>query len=350
MLELKDISKKLDTFTLRKTSFAVEKGEYFILLGESGVGKTVILEIIAGLIKPDTGSVLKNQTDLGNLSLKNRGIGLVYQDQALFPNMTVRENIAFPMKARSLSRDAIQSKLEELARKMGISDILNQSTTTLSIGQAQRTALARTLSSDPEILLLDEPLSSLDVQAKSELRKLLREINKNGQTIIHVTHDYEEAIALGSRIAVMENGSISQVGSPDDVFHHPKSEFIARFTGIKNFFRGELLHDETQTKAFLSDTAKLYVMTDNPPSKGFLIIDGEDVTISNEQTRTSARNSFKGIITGIEKVRVGIEIIIESEIKISAHISKSSLTTLDLYQGKEVWASFKASAARFIKE
>ncbi|RLD63190.1 MAG: ABC transporter ATP-binding protein, partial [Bacteroidetes bacterium] len=202
MLKVKNISKKLDDFNIKDISFSVNKGDYFIILGVSGAGKSVILEMIAGLMQPNSGTIYLNNKNITNEKIQKRKLGLVFQDYAVFPHLSVKENISYPLKNRGLEKKEIQNRLNQLAEEMSISHLLNRKPTTLSGGELQRVALARTLALNPECLLLDEPLSSLDIQLKNDLRGLLRKINKKGQTIIHVTHDYEEAIFLANKVAV----------------------------------------------------------------------------------------------------------------------------------------------------
>ena len=219
-------------------------------------------------------------------------------------------------------------------------------------------ALARTLVTDPDCLLLDEPLSSLDTPTKAEIRRLLREVNKGDdashkrQTIIHVTHDYEEAIALADRVAVFEDGEITQLGKPSEIFRHPKSDFIAKFVGIKNFYRGRLCKDSSEKNVFsIEKNDKVFYVSDiGYTGVGCLILRSEDITISNTFNESSARNSFEGKIIDIETVRNGIEVTVDiGKLEISALITEASLKNLNLYNSKKVFASFKANAPKFIQ-
>ena len=231
MLEVKNISIALGAFKLKNISFDVRKGEYFVVLGESGIGKSVLLEIIAGLLRQKTGSITLNNEDISHVPIQKKGVGLVYQDQALFPHLSVKKNIEYALKCKKMKSADIAVKIANVAAQLGVEHLLDRMPDTLSLGEAQRVALARTLVSEPKVLLLDEPLSSLDVKAKAQMRSLLRKINQAGQTIIHVTHDYEEAIALATRIAILEKSSITQIDIPDKIFRHPKSSFVANFIG-----------------------------------------------------------------------------------------------------------------------
>ena len=349
MLEVKNISIALGAFKLKNISFDVRKGEYFVVLGESGIGKSVLLEIIAGLLPQKTGSIILNNEDISHAPIQKRSVGLVYQDQALFPHLNVRKNIEYSLKCKKIKSGDIVIKITEIAAQLAIEHLLNRMPDTLSLGEAQRVALARTLVSDPEILLLDEPLSSLDVQAKSQMRSLLRKINQAGQTIIHVTHDYEEAIALAAKIAILEKSSISQIDIPDNIFRHPKSVFVANFIGIRNFYNGELKRESEALGIFKTKNIEFYIATSAKAGTGNIILKSEDIILSKSCFDSSAKNRFFGKIIDIEPARLGIEVTIDIGVLISALITKNSLEKMKLKLKDEVWINFKATSAKFIE-
>ena len=350
MLKVSTITKKIDKLILKDISFEVKRGEYFVLLGKSGVGKTILLEIIAGLLDHDSGRIVLDGYDITEEKIQKRGLGIVYQDKALFPHMSVQENIAYPLRCRGVKSEEIDIIVKRLSEEIGFTTLLRRKPETLSDGEAQRVALARSLATEPKCLLLDEPISSLDIQARSEIRALLRRINRSGMTMVHVTHDYEEAISLATRIAVIENGNITQTGCPDAVFQHPKSEFVAKFIGIKNVFRGELVNSGDELAEFVTDGKRFFILTDEKSGRGFVILRSEDITISNTNPLSSARNTYKGKVTRIEIDRLRIEVTVDIGVEISALITKGSLDKLGLHSGKYVWINFKASAVKFIEE
>lgn len=349
MLEIKNISVRLGDFQLRDIQFSVEEGEYFVLLGMSGAGKSVLLQILAGIIRQTEGTIFLNNRDISHERIQKRSLGLVFQDSSVFPHMNVFDNIAYPLRSRRLKKDEIQKTVHNLAELTNISALLNRSPLGLSGGEQQRVALARALALKPDCLLLDEPISSLDVQLRGEMRSLLRKINQTGQTIVHVTHDYEEAALLAHKIGVIENGYVVQTGTADDVFHHPKSEFVANFVGIRNFFEGELKGNGDSLKRFSTAGQELLLLSDDPDGPGHIIIRGEDIILSEMEPESTAANKVKGTITEIEPARVGVEVFIESGIIFSALVSKESAQKFSLKPGKELWMSFKASAVKFIK-
>lgn len=350
MLSVKNISKTLPDFALRSISFDVQEGEYFVLLGPSGAGKTILLEILAGLVSPENGTMLLNETDLIRRPIGKRDMALVYQDQALFPHLSVRKNIGYGLREKS-SQDK-KTEIERLANSVGAEALLSRSPGTLSGGEAQRIALARALATKPKVLMLDEPISSLDTQARDHLRTLLRKLHADGLTIIHVTHDLEEAISLATRVAIIEEGQIVQTGTPLEVFHNPRSEFVARFVGFRNFLKGELIRPEKETgrlSNFLTDGLALHILTDANPGEGYLILRPEDLILSRDATDTSARNTFSASVREITPARLGLEVKLKvGSVEMIALITHESVEHFALTTGEKVQLSFKATAARFI--
>ncbi|MBS3771480.1 MAG: ATP-binding cassette domain-containing protein [Bacteroidales bacterium] len=348
MLELKNISKSFDGFRIRDIDLRVEVGDYYVILGKSGAGKTLLLEILAGLIVPDEGMIELEGRDITKQRIQDRPMGLVFQDHAIFPHFTVFGNIAYPLKRRGFSGSEIDSRIKDLAETMQITHLLNRYPDTLSGGEAQRTVLARTLAFGPRLLLLDEPLSSLDVQFKKELQALLRELNRRGQTIVHVTHDYEEALALANRVGVMQGGTLVQQGDIDRVFRNPKSKFIADFVGIKNFYHAvvEPISGKKHKLARINDHTAFYVLDDKIQGEAILTLDAQNVIISRERLESTALNNFKGTILEIIPTHNGLEVVLDIGVKLAVMISHDSFNRLNMRKDMSVWAGFKASAIR----
>lgn len=347
-LRLENISLKVESFILKQISFEVQAGSYFILLGPSGAGKTLILEMIAGFIKPAEGFIYINNTELSDVPVQQRPIGLLFQDFALFPHLSVYNNIAYPVRTIIRSQNLLQNEIRQLAQAMEIEQLLNRMPEALSGGEKQRVALARTLIRKPKILLLDEPLAALDVQLRGGIRSLLRSINRQGQTIVHVTHDYEEAAILGQRIAVIENNTIAQCGTHDEVFHHPKSAFIANFAGIRNFFSGTIRPVSGSMHEINVDGIIIRSLCDPCFGDGFAVIRSEDIILAATPFESSATNWLKGVIKQVEPARVGVEVVINAGIVLVANVSVESAEKLDIKTGKEIYSGFKASAVKFI--
>lgn len=214
---------------------SVARGEMHVLLGPSGCGKTTLLRSIAGLVQPDRGSIKLAGRAIEKLHPKDRGIGMVFQHYALFPNMTVRQNLAFGLEQRRFSRKLIEDKIDAVLEIVSLSDKADARPRQLSGGQKQRVALARALVLEPSLLLLDEPLSALDAQIRKRLRDELKRIQRQtGLTSILVTHDQDEALSLGDRISVMNKGRIAQTASGSEIFYRPADLFVAKFIGNAN--------------------------------------------------------------------------------------------------------------------
>ncbi|NJE49989.1 tungstate ABC transporter ATP-binding protein WtpC [Thermococcus sp. 9N3] len=340
MLRAEGISKDWKEFHLRDITLEVKEGEHFIILGPSGAGKTVLLEIIAGIIEPDSGRVYLKGRDVTDLPPEKRGLAYVPQNYALFPNMSVYDNIAFGLKVRKVPKPEIERKVREISEVLRIEHLLHRKPRTLSGGEQQRVALARALVVEPPLILLDEPFANLDVQTRAklltEMKRWKREL---GFTALHVTHSFEEAISLGDRVGVMLDGRLVQVGKVRDVFSRPVSEEVARFLGFENIIEGIAEGRKLRVNGIeieLPVEAKGRVRVGLRP---------EDIIISTEPIRSSARNEFKATVESIEElgplVRVHLSL---GDITLTAFITRSSMLELGIEKGKEVYVSFKASA------
>lgn len=237
MIQLKDIVVRFGDFTaLHNINVQVNEGEFFTFLGPSGCGKTTTLRTLTGFISPAEGRVYVRGNDITDVPIEKRNIGIVFQSYALFPTMTVYDNIAFGLKIKKLKKPELDQKVRTIAKKVDLSDEqLAKAVSQLSGGQQQRVAIARALVTEPDIICLDEPLSNLDaklrVQLREELKKMQREF---GITSIYVTHDQEEALTLSDRIAVFNKGVIEQIGTPNDIYNHSATEFVCNFIGDIN--------------------------------------------------------------------------------------------------------------------
>ncbi|WP_395675824.1 ABC transporter ATP-binding protein [Inquilinus sp.] len=222
-------------------SLTLARGEFVTLLGDSGCGKTTLLRIIGGFARPDGGRILRSGEDVTRLAASRRRIGFVFQSYALFPTKTVADNISFALDIARRQKAEIRDRVGELARLVEIEPLLQRFPHELSGGQQQRVALARAIASDPEILLLDEPMSALDARIRARLRGELKAlISRLGVTTLYVTHDQEEALSLSDRVAVMRRGRIEQLGAPAEIYHRPASRFVAEFIGTANLIEGSV--------------------------------------------------------------------------------------------------------------
>ncbi len=213
-------------------SFQVRDGEFVALLGPSGCGKTTTLLMLAGIYKPTSGEIWFDDQLMNNVPPRYRGVGMVFQNYALYPHMTVYENIAFPLKAKGMNHDEIDSMVKEITKKLLIDHLLDRKPTQISGGQQQRVALARALVKEPKVLLFDEPLSNLDAKLRMMMRAEIKKLQEDlGITSVYVTHDQAEAMTMASRIAIFNKGKIIQYGTPDEVYNSPNSIFVATFMG-----------------------------------------------------------------------------------------------------------------------
>lgn len=230
-LEVKGISKKYgDVSVLDNISFDVHDGEFLSVLGSSGCGKTTLLRILVGLLEPNEGAIFKDGVDITSDHPSERSMGIVFQNYALFQNMTVLENVEYAMKIKPKYKGKSREIAEDLIKRIGLSEHIDKKPFQLSGGQQQRVSLARTLALNPEIILLDEPMSALDVDTRYQLRKEIKGIQKEfGTTMIYITHDQEEAFAMGDRIMVMRAGKIEQIDRPGIIVENPASDYIKTF-------------------------------------------------------------------------------------------------------------------------
>ncbi|MGD8454741.1 MAG: ABC transporter ATP-binding protein [Anaerolineales bacterium] len=240
-LEVKNIQKSFgETKALAGVSFEVAEGEIMAVLGPSGCGKSTLLSVIAGLETPDQGSVLWGGQDLAGIPAHKRNFGLMFQDYALFPHKNVFDNVSFGLQMDGVGKDVIASTVQETLDMTGLSGFEKRDVSRLSGGEQQRVALARSLAPHPCLLMLDEPLGSLDKALRERLLDDLRAILRDtGQTILYVTHDQEEAFSLADRVVVMDAGTVAQTGTPQDIYCYPESVFVAKFMGLTNIFQGE---------------------------------------------------------------------------------------------------------------
>ena len=241
-LTLIDIHKSFgETRALKGVSIEVKEGEIVAILGPSGCGKSTLLQIVAGIEKPDQGSLLWKGNPLENTPPHLRGFGLMFQDYALFPHMNVFDNIAFGLRMSAMEKKDIDQQVEKTLNLVGLADFKIRNVNTLSGGEGQRVALARALVTQPRLLMLDEPLGSVDRTLRellmSEIRQLLRHMH---QTVLYVTHDQEEAFAIADRVVLMRAGEVEQIGTPQEIYSRPASLFVARFLGLTNLLPGEI--------------------------------------------------------------------------------------------------------------
>jgi len=269
-LQLANLTKHYDGIVATdRVNLDIVPGEFVTLLGPSGSGKTTTLMMIAGFVTPTSGQILLNGEDIALRPPHQRNIGIVFQNYALFPHMTVAENVAFPLKMRKWSRAEIEQAVGEALELVRLKDFANRRPRQLSGGQQQRVALARALVFRPPVLLMDEPLGALDKKLREEMQLEIKHIQESTHiTTVYVTHDQEEALTMSDRIAVMRDGRVEQVGSPRDLYERPATAFVADFIGESNFFEGHLERHDDRVFLVTDDGLRLPVPASNEIERG----------------------------------------------------------------------------------
>jgi molybdenum ABC transporter ATP-binding protein len=343
-VQVQNLHVDLGAFRLREIDLDVPPGETVVILGPTGAGKTVLLETIAGLHRPDSGRILINGEDITAAPPEQRGVGFVYQDYALFPHLDVAGNIGFGLKLGKLERSFVEKRVVEVSEMLNIDHLLHRRPDTLSGGEQQRVALARALVVKPGLLLLDEPLSALDPETREDLQRELARLHRElGTTTVHVTHDFAEAAALGHRIAVVHEGRIVQVGTPEEVFRRPASEFVARFVGARNVFQGKVLPPTNGHGILTVNGLELAVLTELS-GRVRASLRPEDIVLSQEPLHASARNVFPGHVAEIVDRGTLVHVTVDVPPSFTCAVTRTSLEEMALTQGAEVWIAFKASA------
>jgi len=340
-LALKSVEKRLGSFELPKLDLTVEEGEYFVLLGPSGVGKTVLLEIVAGLLTPDAGEVHWRGRDITTCPPEQRGFAIVYQDYALFPHMNVLQNIVYGLRARGTPINEARALALKTAEQLNIDALLDRMPKTLSGGEQQRVALARALVVSSGLLLLDEPLSAVDMQLRRHLQREFKRIQREtGSTFLHVTHDVDEAVLLGHRVGVMLGDRLRRVGTPADLFRKPDDPEVASFLGMRNIF-SVTYGDGGYCRA---NGVKIHVGDRGEPFP-HIWIRPEEILLSEKPFESSARNQFEGSVEEWEfqDVLVNVRVTV-GDLTLSVLVTYASFEKLAVEHGRKLYATFKSSA------
>lgn len=299
-LSIKELSKSYDDHrVLDNISFDVDKGAFLSFLGPSGCGKTTTLRMIAGFVKPDKGNILLDNTIINDIPIYKRNIGMVFQSYALFPHMTVEQNIAYGLEQRKMTKGEIKAEVAKALEMVQLAGYAKRKPNRLSGGQQQRVALARALVIKPSLLLLDESLSALDKKLRVEMQVELRQIQRMvGITTIFVTHDQEEALTLSDKVAVMDKGKIVQMDTPENVYENPLTTFVAGFLGKANFFKGSVIEHSGYVYKFKLENGQIMTFES---TKSIGIGEHGTVAVRPEKVTLSHREPDGIGITGIIK-------------------------------------------------
>ena len=348
MLRIESLSITLGEFSVRDVSLEISSNEYFIVLGPTGAGKTVLLETIAGIHAPDSGKIFLGNREITACEPRERNIGMVYQDYMLFPHLTVEENIAFGLRQKKIPADNQHARVVEMYEMMEIGHLAGRYPGSLSGGEQQRVALARALVLRPEILLLDEPMSALDSRTRERMQRELSRIRRlTGTTIIQITHHFDDVFALADRIAIMREGQIVQVGETPEVFLHPADTFVAEFLGISNIIRGRSAQAGNISRITPAH-GPAFSAASAVTGDVVATLHAEDVILSKAPFDSSARNCLFGIVSEIIPSGSTVRVILDAGFPLTALLTRESCRDLDLGFGSAVYATFKATAVHVI--
>lgn len=348
MIRIEDLHVHLPEFSLEGIDLHARKGEFFVLLGPTGSGKTVLLESVAGLLPVMRGSIHLHGRDVTGLAPEQRAIGIVYQDSALFPHLSVRENIIYGLRYHRADHSQSEQRFDRLVAALDIGHLLQRGVTHLSGGEKQRVALARALVVAPDLLLLDEPLSALDPNFREDIRDILKELHRTtGITVLMVTHDFGEARYLADRIAIIHQGRLEQTGSCAEIFSRPATPFSARFVGMRNLFEarfeggvaaiGNANHGATDIQ-FKFATAP-------PPGHKLLAFRPDEVRLHLPASANGATNPMPGSVRSISHNGLFLDVRIRTpNFEYHALITPSEVTRMHLSPGDPVVGSVPPEA------
>ncbi len=344
VLEVQNLNARIGSFMLEDISFTVDSGETFVIVGENGAGKTKLLDAISGFLPILSGKILLEEKDITNSPPQERGMGYIFQNLALFPHLTVRENILFGARLKRMKN--IDGSFDEIVDFFKIRHLLNRKPLSLSGGEKQKVALARTLILKPKFILFDEPTSALSPAEKlrvdSEIKKTLEKFHLSA---IFVSHNMEEAYFFGGRVGVMQNGKLIQIGTPEEIKYNPANELVALTFGEINLF--DCIVKKSNYGVSIADCYGFeitFLGEYEIGSKVKLAVRPEDIVISLKQDKTSARNILFGKIKEIANRGALLKIVVDCGKEISAYISKQSFEELELKRGKVVSLRFKITA------
>jgi len=349
-LSVKKVNKHFGKFqALKDVNFDVQEGEFVCILGPSGCGKTTLLRVIAGLESQSEGEINQNNKNISQLPPDQRDFGIVFQSYALFPNLTVKNNISFGLKTRKQNKDVIDRRVDELLNLVGLSDHINKYSAQLSGGEQQRVALARALAPSPGLLLLDEPLSALDAKVRQHLRLEIKNLQRKlGVTTIMVTHDQEEALTMADRIILMNKGVIEQEGSPQDIYSKPRTAFSANFIGTTNLFKAKKI----SSNSIEIHGSILECNDDIKDDVSTVIIRPEDIKISSSENN---QNIFTGTVKELEflgsNIRGHIEVNFKSQTDIViCNFSSEYIQNHNIQKDTLVNISLQPQAIKIVKD
>jgi spermidine/putrescine transport system ATP-binding protein len=343
MVELRDVSKVFGTFTaLRRVSFDIAESEFMTFLGPSGCGKTTCLRLISGFDTPTTGQIFIGGWDVTHIPPYKRDVNQVFQSYALFPHLTIYDNIAFGLRMKKIAPADIKRRVDQVVGMTGLDEMVHRKPSQMSGGQRQRVALARAIVCEPKVLLLDEPLSALDAKLRQQMRTELKSLQKKlGITFIFVTHDQEEALTMSDRIAVLNAGAIEQIGTVSEIYHHPKTRFVAEFIGETNILHATTAGSEGGfVVCRMEDGAVLKVQTTANAAPGPVLLSVRPEKVEVFREKPTGENVFAATIS-LEIFKGAVDDLIVTanppcRMELSAMHANASGST-DFHEGEQVF-------------
>ena len=343
MVELRNVTKRFGAYeALKEASFEIRAGEFMTFLGPSGCGKTTCLRLISGFDTPTSGQIFLDGKDLTFEPPYRRDVNQVFQNYALFPHLTIYENIAFGLRMKKIPPAQIRERVDRVVKMTSLEAFTTRKPAQLSGGQRQRVALARAIVCEPKVLLLDEPLSALDAKLRTQMRVELKQLQKKlGITFIFVTHDQEEALTMSDRVAVLNAGRVEQIGTVNEIYYKPATRFVASFIGESNIVEAEILRSEGEfLHCRLEGGLELDVRTPNPPAHSQILLSLRPEKIRLTRENPGGRNSFPGTIE-MEIFKGAVDdltISVQGGLQLGAVLTNDGQAESDLHEGERVFA------------
>ena len=343
MVELRNVTKRFGAYeALKDASFEIRAGEFMTFLGPSGCGKTTCLRLISGFDTPTSGQILLDGKDVTFEPPYRRDVNQVFQNYALFPHLTIYENIAFGLRMKKIPATQIQERVDRVVKMTSLEEFTSRKPAQLSGGQRQRVALARAIICEPKVLLLDEPLSALDAKLRTQMRVELKQLQKKlGITFIFVTHDQEEALTMSDRVAVINAGRVEQIGTVNEIYYKPATRFVASFIGESNIVEAEILRAEGEfLHCRLEGGLELAVRSAQPPALSQILLSLRPEKIRLTRENPGHRNSFPGTIE-MEIFKGAVDeltISVQGGLQLGAVLANDGQAESDFHEGERIFA------------